>query len=69
MDRIRQRHRLWCVELAERGEREIWRADRVAWVHRLMREQDNMRAALRWTLSGADGPEPGLRIGAALDRY
>ena len=68
-ERMRERHRLWCMELAEQGQRVIWRADQVAWVHLLMREQDNMRAALRWTLSGADEPGPGLRIGAALGRY
>ncbi|HEY2593104.1 MAG TPA: LuxR C-terminal-related transcriptional regulator [Chloroflexota bacterium] len=67
--RVRERHRLWCADLAERGEREIWRADQVRWVRLLARDQDNLRAALRWTLSGADDADPGLRIGAALGRF
>ncbi len=66
---LRERHRLWCMHLAERGEREIWRVDQVAWVRRLARDQDNIRAALRWTLSGALDADPGLRIGAALGRF
>jgi non-specific serine/threonine protein kinase len=66
---LQERHRLWCMALAEQGEREIWRADQVVWVHRLVREQDNMRSALRWTLDGGVDPEPGLRMAAALGRY
>jgi non-specific serine/threonine protein kinase len=66
---VRERHRLWCMELAEQGEREIWRRDQVAWVRRLAREQDNMRAALRWSLNGAIDPDPGLRMAAALGRF
>jgi predicted ATPase len=66
---VRERHRLWCMNLAERGEREIWRSDQVAWVRLLARDQDNLRAALRWTLSGAVDPDPGLRVAAALGRF
>jgi non-specific serine/threonine protein kinase len=66
---VQERHRLWCMNLAEEGEREIWHADQVAWVHRLVREQDNMRSALRWTLDGGVDPDPGLRMASALGRY
>ena len=66
---VRERHRLWCVRLAERGEREIWRRDQLNWVQVLAREQDNMRAALRWSMRDGVDPEPGLRIAAALGRY
>jgi predicted ATPase/DNA-binding CsgD family transcriptional regulator len=66
---LQERHRRWCMELAEEGEREIWHADQVSWVHRLVREQDNMRSALRWTLDGGMDPEPGLRTAAALGRF
>jgi hypothetical protein len=58
---LHERHRLWCVDLAERGEREIWRADQVLWVRLLTNDQDNLRAALRWTLRSATDPDPGLR--------
>ena len=66
---LRDRHRAWCVALAEQGEREIWRADQVVCVQRLEREHDNLRAALSWTMTGAADPEPGLRIAAALARF
>jgi hypothetical protein len=66
---LRDRHRDWCVALAELGERDIWRADQLACIQRLEREHDNLRAALGWTLTGAGDPEPGLRIAAAMVRF
>jgi non-specific serine/threonine protein kinase len=66
---VRERHRAWCVTLAEAGERDIWRADQVTCVQRLEREHDNLRAALAWTLTQAGDPEPGLRMAAALARF
>ena len=55
--------------MAELGERDIWRADQVACVRRLVREHDNVRAALGWTLAGGNDAEPGLRIAAAMVRF
>lgn len=66
---LRDRHREWCLRLAEEGERDIWRADQLECVARLEREQDNVRAALGWTLTGADDPDHGLRIAAAMVRF
>jgi predicted ATPase/DNA-binding XRE family transcriptional regulator len=66
---LRDRHRDWCVQLAEEGERDIWRADQLECVKRLLREHDNLRAALGWTLSSGGDPEPGLRIAAAMVRF
>jgi predicted ATPase/DNA-binding XRE family transcriptional regulator len=66
---LRNRHRDWCVQLAEEGERDIWRADQLECVERLQRERDNLRAALGWTLASGGDPEPGLRIAAAMVRF
>ena len=65
----RERNRQCCMDLAERGESEIWRADQVLWVRLLANDLDSLRAALRWTLSGAEDADPGRRIGAALGRF
>jgi non-specific serine/threonine protein kinase len=67
--RVRERHRAWCLRLAEEGERDIWRADQLECVARLEREQDNVRAALTWTLSSGEDPDHGLRIAAAMVRF
>jgi predicted ATPase/DNA-binding CsgD family transcriptional regulator len=67
--RLRDRHRDWCVRLAEAGERDIWRADQLECVQRLQYEHDNVRAALGWTLVRGGDPEPGLRIAAAMVRF
>ncbi|HEY2594969.1 MAG TPA: helix-turn-helix domain-containing protein, partial [Chloroflexota bacterium] len=67
---LRERHRAWCLGVAENGEREIWRAEQVRCVERLARENDNVRAGLGWTLSlTADDPEIGLRTAAAMVRF
>ena len=66
---LRERHRAWCLRLAEEGERDIWGADQLEVVARLTREQDNVRAALGWTLTSSDDPDHGLRIAAAMVRF
>jgi predicted ATPase len=65
----RERHRAWCLRLAEEGERDIWRADQLECVARLEREHDNVRAALGWTLTSDGDPDHGLRIAAAMVRF
>ena len=65
----RERHRAWCLHLAEEGERDIWRADQLDCLARLDREQDNVRAALGWTLTRGSDPDQGLRIAAAMVRF
>jgi len=66
---VRERHRAWCLQLAEEGERDIWRADQLECVTRLEREQDNVRAALGWTLTSGGDPDHALRIAAAMVRF
>ncbi len=58
------RHLTWFVALAERGEEEI-RADPIRRVRVLKREQDNVRAAVEWSLTeGLIGQ--GMRLCGAL---
>ena len=64
-----ERHRAWCLALAEQCERNMWRESQVFALHHLEREHENLRTALGWTLACNGDPEPGLRIGAALVRF
>lgn len=57
----RARHAAYFARLAETGRPELERTGSSAWVTRLRGEQDNIRAALHWSLSG------GHDIGVALD--
>ena len=75
---VRDRHLGWCLALAEEGEVGIKGPAQVAWLRRLEREHDNLRAALAWSVQGATRPlepqgqpygvepEAGLRMVAAL---
>src|SRR5262249_16348896 len=50
---VRERHRDWCLALAEEAEPGFLEESQPAWLDRLEREHDNLRAALAW--SGAEG--------------
>lgn len=63
----RERHRAWCVALAERAEAEIQGAEQVTWMDRLDREQSNLRAALAWSLE--HDRAAALRLGRGLWRF
>ncbi len=66
-DEARRRHAAWCLALAEAAEEPVHGPDQGAWLDRLEREHDNVRAALAWSLqpSHAD-PDLGPRLAAAL---
>jgi predicted ATPase len=49
-DEVRRRHAAWSLALAERAEPHLKGRRQVAWLERLEREHDNLRAAIRWLL-------------------
>ncbi len=67
--RLRDVHRDWFLELAERASRELRGPDQAQWLERLEQEHDNLRAALEWSQAGEGGAEKGLELAAALHRF
>lgn len=63
-EEVRARHRDWYVELAEQAEPMLAGPDE-AWLDRLDKEQDNLRAAIDFSLRSGQA-EAALRLGAAL---
>lgn len=58
----RRQHALYFLTLAEKAEPHLQSSRQVEWLDRLQRDHDNMRAALRWSLSleghGGGGARP-----------
>jgi non-specific serine/threonine protein kinase len=77
LDAASRAHACYFLALAERADAQLRGHDQQAWFFRLDREQDNLRAALRWSLDQAsrDGSdvaaerEAGLRLAAALGYF
>ncbi len=66
-DAIRAQHLDFFFDLARRAEPELQGADQSLWLDRLEVEIDNIRAALEWSLEGAErGAERGLRMASHL---
>jgi tetratricopeptide (TPR) repeat protein len=68
-DDIRARHARFFADLVERADPELRGPGQPVWFQRLTTEQDNLRAALRWSLMEEHDPDPGLRIAAGLPWY
>ena len=66
---IRGRHRDHYLALAEASEPKLHTGEQVAWLDRLEREHDNLRAALFWSHAEHPGGEIELRLAGALFRY
>jgi non-specific serine/threonine protein kinase len=64
---VRDRHRDWYLELAEQAKPELIGPNQVAWLDRLERERDNLRAALEWALERGEADQA-LRLAAAVWR-
>ena len=62
---IRGAHARWYLALAEEGGPNRRGAERAAWLDRVGRERENLRAALAWSGAGGD-VETGLRLAAGL---
>lgn len=68
----RQAHASYYLALAEEAEPSFGSPQQAAWLQQLERENDNLRAALRWSVEqGASQQriEIGLRLGGALRRF
>ncbi len=68
-------HAAYYLRLAEEADVWLWGPQLFAWLERLEREHDNLRAALAWSLEPAPGEAAGqrmemaLRLVAALHRF
>jgi predicted ATPase/class 3 adenylate cyclase len=65
----RRRHLECFLALAEEAEPHLAGADQAAWLERLEREHDNLRAALEWSAEAPDGAASGLRLAGLLWRF
>ena len=65
---LRNRHADWLLALAERAEPELQGPHQDAWLNRLDRGRENLRAAQRWAVERGDA-ETVARFGAALWRF
>ncbi len=61
---VRGRHRDWYAELGERARRHRWTREQAAWLDRIEVENDNLRAALEWSLR--EDPDMAARLAVAL---
>ncbi len=67
-ENARRRHAAFYLALAEAAEPRIKGWDQVEWLDRLEAENDNLRAAIGWSLEANDAPAA-ARIGWALGMY
>jgi tetratricopeptide (TPR) repeat protein len=68
-DVVRSRHLRYFLTLAETAEPELRGPHQQEWFDRIEADHDNFRQALAWSQGGAEGPEAGLRLAAALARF
>ena len=68
LDALRRAHADHYAALAKRADRQLRGVEQAAWVERLEREHDNLRAALEWYRTEAEvgRPEPGLELAGTL---
>ena len=64
----RRRHQAWYLTLAERADAGLIGPQQAAWIDRMEREHDNVRAVLAWSLERSDG-SLAAQIGARIWRF
>ncbi|MEO8287668.1 MAG: tetratricopeptide repeat protein [Chloroflexota bacterium] len=69
LDSTADRHCEYFLQFAENAEQGTVGSETPLWMGRLDAEQNNLRAALEWSLSRDGGAEKGLRLAGALARY
>jgi len=62
---LHERHLDWFLALADQAEPELHGPRQVAWLNRLQAQEDNLRAALRWSVTVPED-ERGLRLASSL---
>ncbi len=67
LDEANERHAAWYLAMAESTETRLTGPDHGLWFERLRTEQDNLRAALSWSIEHQ--PEMGLRFSAELVEF
>jgi non-specific serine/threonine protein kinase len=65
---VRDRHLAWYVALADQASSALQGPEQVAWLARLGREHDNLRAALQWALDRGQSTR-GLQLAAGVWRF
>jgi DNA-binding NarL/FixJ family response regulator len=68
LERIRQRHLTYYLELARWAESKLMGEDQVEWLKLLEVEHDNLRSALVWSQE-SEAREAGLRLATALAAF
>ena len=69
LTRLARRHADYFLRFAEHVARHLTGPDQSIWMARLNAEQDNLRAALNWSLTSIDPDEIGLKLAGALWRF
>ncbi len=72
LEAVRRAHALYYLALAEQAEPELQGPQQVAWLERLEREHDNLRAAMQWSSERGEvgqNMEMALRLGGALRQF
>jgi predicted ATPase/transcriptional regulator with XRE-family HTH domain len=68
VDVMRTHHAAFYLRLAEQASSGLRGSEQIAWMQRLDREQDNLRAALQWAKEHGDGAT-GVRLAVAIIRF